>query len=89
MCELFTMSAQFPTTVHQDLRSETVIAHIRRATQGRQLLRNTQQVALLAGVPLSRERWEPVSEGEIVVLRKGRVVQRRALVGGTRARLRS
>ena len=48
-----------------------------------------QQVALLASVPLSRERWEPLSEGEIVVLREGRVVQRQALVGGKRARLRS
>ena len=48
-----------------------------------------QQVALLASMPLSRERWEPLSEGEIVVLREGRVVQRQALVGGKRARLRS
>jgi len=35
-----------------------------------------QEVALVASVPLSRERWEPVTEGEIVVLREGRVVRR-------------
>jgi predicted glutamine amidotransferase len=35
-----------------------------------------QHVALLASVPLSNERWEPLHEGEIVVLRSGRVVER-------------
>ena len=38
-----------------------------------------QQVALIASVPLSDERWEPLLEGEIVVLREGRVVQRRVI----------
>ncbi len=52
-------------------------------------LEANQQVALLASVPLSRERWDPLSEGEIVVLREGRVVRRRALVEGERARLPS
>ncbi len=36
-----------------------------------------QQVALVASVPLSAEPWAPVAEGELVVLREGRVVQRR------------
>jgi glutamine amidotransferase len=36
-----------------------------------------QEVALLASVPLSAERWEPLAEGEIVVLREGRVILRR------------
>lgn len=36
-----------------------------------------QEVALLASVPLSAERWEPLAEGEIVVLREGRIVDRR------------
>ena len=36
-----------------------------------------QEVALLASVPLSDERWEPLAEGETVVLREGRVVLRR------------
>jgi glutamine amidotransferase len=35
-----------------------------------------QEVALLASVPLSRETWSPVAEGELVVLRAGRVVSR-------------
>jgi predicted glutamine amidotransferase len=35
-----------------------------------------QEVALVASVPLSREAWEPVAEGEIVVLREGRVIRR-------------
>jgi glutamine amidotransferase len=35
-----------------------------------------QEVALLASVPLSREHWEPLAEGELVVLREGRVVRR-------------
>ena len=35
-----------------------------------------QQVALVASVPLSREPWEPLAEGEIVVLREGRVTER-------------
>ncbi|HSO38066.1 MAG TPA: class II glutamine amidotransferase [Labilithrix sp.] len=34
-----------------------------------------QQVALVASVPLSAERWQPLAEGEIVVLREGRVVR--------------
>ncbi len=37
-----------------------------------------QQVALLASVPLSAEPWEPLREGEVVVLEGGRVVRRRA-----------
>jgi glutamine amidotransferase len=36
----------------------------------------SQEVALLASVPLSDERWEPLAEGEIVVLREGRIVRR-------------
>ena len=35
----------------------------------------SQQVALLASVPLSSEPWVPLREGEIVVLREGRVAR--------------
>ena len=35
----------------------------------------SQQVALLASVPLSSELWVPLREGEIVVLREGRVAR--------------
>jgi glutamine amidotransferase len=35
-----------------------------------------QHVALLASVPLSAERWEPLREGELIVLREGRIVRR-------------
>jgi glutamine amidotransferase len=35
-----------------------------------------QEVALVASVPLSDERWEPLAAGEIAVLRQGRVMQR-------------
>ena len=35
-----------------------------------------QQVALVASVPLSDERWEALAEGEVVVIREGRVVLR-------------
>lgn len=35
-----------------------------------------QEIALVASVPLSSERWEPLSEGEVVVLQEGRVVRR-------------
>ena len=35
-----------------------------------------QEAALLASVPLSEERWEALAEGEVVVLREGRVVRR-------------
>ena len=35
-----------------------------------------QEIALLASVPLSNERWEPLREGEVVVLRDGRVGRR-------------
>ena len=38
--------------------------------------RDRQEIALVASVPLSDERWEPLAEGELVVLREGRVVQR-------------
>lgn len=38
----------------------------------------SQQVALLASVPLSDEPWEPLGDGEIVVLRDGRAVRRGA-----------
>lgn len=36
----------------------------------------TQEVALVASVPLTSERWRPLDEGEIVVLRDGRVAER-------------
>ena len=35
-----------------------------------------QQVALLASVPLSNEPWEALAEGEVVVLRRGRIIER-------------
>jgi len=35
-----------------------------------------QQVALVASVPLSDEPWQPLVEGEVVVLREGRLVAR-------------
>lgn len=35
-----------------------------------------QEVVLIASVPLSGERWEPLAEGEVVVLREGRIVER-------------
>lgn len=35
-----------------------------------------QQVAVVASVPLSDERWEAIGEGELIVLRDGRVVLR-------------
>ncbi|MEO8337065.1 MAG: class II glutamine amidotransferase [bacterium] len=35
-----------------------------------------QQVAVVASVPLSDERWEAIGEGELVVLREGRVALR-------------
>ncbi len=38
--------------------------------------KDRQQVALVASVPLSAEPWEPLVEGEIVVLREGRVIGR-------------
>lgn len=34
------------------------------------------EVALVASVPLSTEHWEPLVEGEIIVLREGRMVRR-------------
>ena len=36
----------------------------------------SQEIALVASVPLSAEHWEPLVEGEVVVLREGRVVLR-------------
>lgn len=33
-----------------------------------------QQVALVASVPLTTEAWRPLSEGEVIVLREGRVI---------------
>jgi predicted glutamine amidotransferase len=121
MCELFGMSARFPTTIHLSLdelarhgggrgprdgwgiafaqQGDALVVRepgavsesaCRAFLQQQDIRRETViAVALLASVPLSRERWESLSEGEIVVLREGRVVQRRALVGGKRARLRS
>lgn len=37
-----------------------------------------QEVAIVSSVPLSAERWEPLAEGEIAVLREGQVIARRA-----------
>jgi glutamine amidotransferase len=42
----------------------------------RSLSPEDQEVALLASVPLTDERWEPLGDGEIVVLREGRLVKR-------------
>lgn len=36
-----------------------------------------QEVALVASVPLTKEPWEALREGELVVLREGRIAQRR------------
>ena len=36
-----------------------------------------QDIALAASVPLTEEAWDPLAEGEIVVLSRGRVVERR------------
>jgi hypothetical protein len=33
-----------------------------------------QQVALLASVPLTGEAWRPLAEGEVVIVRDGRLV---------------
>jgi len=38
--------------------------------------RAEQEVALVASVPLSNEGWEPLAEGEVVVLEAGRVIRR-------------
>ena len=43
---------------------------LREATQ--------QEVTLIASVPLTAEAWRPLEEGEIVVLRDGAIVERRA-----------
>jgi len=37
-----------------------------------------QEVALVASVPLTSERWEPLPEGSVAVLREGRIVRRHA-----------
>ena len=45
----------------------------------RQCVENdAQEVALVASVPLTGERWRPLAEGEIVVLRAGRVIETRS-----------
>ena len=44
-----------------------------------------QEVALVASVPLSGEAWAPLAEGEIVVLRDGRVIRRAEAVSTSRA----
>lgn len=36
-----------------------------------------QEVALVASVPLTHEHWRPLEEGEVVVLREGRVLESR------------
>ncbi|HEY6034665.1 MAG TPA: class II glutamine amidotransferase [Kofleriaceae bacterium] len=35
---------------------------------------NAQEVALVASVPLTKEAWRPLEEGEVVVLRAGRAI---------------
>ena len=35
-----------------------------------------QEVALIASVPLTTEPWSALAEGEVVVLREGRLIQR-------------
>ena len=35
-----------------------------------------QEVALVASVPLSNEVWQPLREGEVVVLRDGKLIAR-------------
>ena len=34
---------------------------------------NEQEIALVASVPLSDEPWQPLLEGEVVVLREGKL----------------
>lgn len=38
--------------------------------------RGDQQVTLVASVPLSDEAWQPLAEGELVVLRRGEIARR-------------
>ena len=37
--------------------------------------RDAQEVALVASVPLTAEHWRPLAEGEVIVLRGGRVIE--------------
>lgn len=37
---------------------------------------NLQRVQLVASVPLTRENWQPLDEGEILVIQQGRIVER-------------
>lgn len=34
-----------------------------------------QEVVLIASVPLTDEEWEPIAQGEIIVVRKGRIIE--------------
>lgn len=38
---------------------------------------SAQDVVLVASVPLTDEPWEPLAEGELVVVEKGRIIERR------------
>lgn len=35
-----------------------------------------QAITLLASVPLTSEGWQPLAEGEVIVVKEGRVVHR-------------
>jgi glutamine amidotransferase len=58
----------------------------RCAADGGRELDAEQEVGLLASVPLSAEAWTPLVEGEVVVLRGGRVIDRVLPAGAYGAR---
>ena len=39
----------------------------------------SQDIALIASVPLTEEEWQPLEQGEILVLEKGFIVQRQKI----------
>lgn len=47
--------------------------HANPKMTGAALETNTQDVALLASVPLTTEAWRPLEEGEVIALRDGRI----------------
>lgn len=46
-------------------------------TDGLSIDQGDQEVVLAASVPLTNEGWQPLDEGELVVLERGRIVERR------------
>ena len=59
------------------LQRSCCVAEEKIVGEGVTLIQQQQNIVLIASVPLTEEPWQPLDEGEIIVISKGEVLERR------------